>query len=89
MGGVGRDGRRVIDTFSEEWLGDICYLTYRHKNGCNMSFADGHTGSWKWKDIRTMRLIDGELFYLEDYSIDNQDINRLLPVIRGARDRQF
>ena len=35
-------------------------LTNRHNNGCNVSFADGHCEYRKWKDPRTIRLLQGK-----------------------------
>lgn len=91
MEGVGRDGLNFIDTFSNTWLGQILLLTYRHNNGCNISYADGHVEPFKWKDKRTTKLIVGigDDDELTDYAINNADMDRLLPIVRGARDRQF
>ena len=92
MGGVGgKASANPIDTFSKTWEGGLLHFTYRHNHACNMSFADGHVKHWKWKDERTMELMDGSYdpVKFENYSIDNPDIPRLLPLIRGDRDRQF
>ncbi|MHC5181247.1 MAG: hypothetical protein ACYSOW_05175 [Planctomycetota bacterium] len=63
----------------------------RHNNGTNMSFVDGRAEHWKWKDTRTIKVMNGEIGK-DDYkeaSIDNPDITRLLPAIRGVRDKRF
>jgi len=90
MNGCDADGSvETINTYSNTWDGNLGDLTYRHNNGCNMSFADGHVKHWKWMDNRTMEIMDDNLKKLEEYSIDNPDLTRLLPLIRGVRDRQF
>jgi hypothetical protein len=56
-----------------------------------MSFVDGRAEHWKWKDTRTIKVMNGEIGK-DDYkeaSIDNPDITRLLPAIRGVRDKRF
>jgi len=92
MEGVGAAGSVYpIDTFDKHWIVGIKILTYRHSNGCNMSFADGHCKSWKWKDKRTMELMDnaGDSEKRKEFSIGNPDIPPLMEVMRGARNRLF
>lgn len=90
IGGAGRDGFLAIDTYSKTWIKDACRLTDRHNGGCSMSFADGHVERWKWQDKRTIDLEDGQCAIVyEDSSVNNADLDRLLPAIRGARDRQY
>jgi prepilin-type N-terminal cleavage/methylation domain-containing protein/prepilin-type processing-associated H-X9-DG protein len=88
---VGRLGAsEPIDTSSKIWdrlVANSC----RHNNGTNMSFVDGRAEHWKWKDTRTIKVMNGEIGK-DDYkeaSIDNPDITRLLPAIRGVRDKRF
>lgn len=56
-----------------------------------MSFADGHSEPWKWQDERTIEVMQGGFSdaQIEDYSVDNPDIPRLLTVLKGRRDRQW
>ena len=43
------------------WPPGLQGLTNRHRNGCNVSFADAH-GEWiHWKDDRTRKLIQGRI----------------------------
>jgi prepilin-type processing-associated H-X9-DG protein len=56
-------------------------LTNRHRNGCNVSFADGH-GEWiHWKDERTRKLINGLLGDSEEGSKDNADLDYMIDVL--------
>ena len=91
MEGVGPEGSiDPIDTYSKIWNSDISRLTYRHNKGCNMSFADGHSDRWKWKDRRTMLLMDSiGNNDLSTASINNPDLLPLFEAFRGARDRQW
>ena len=42
-----------------EWTGTD--LTLRHMNGCNLSFVDLHCDYYKYKDQKTIRMINNEL----------------------------
>ncbi len=53
-------------------------LTARHRNGCNMSFADGHGAYTRWKDSRTLDLIKGEIEGPNEASFDNADLNQMI-----------
>lgn len=92
MGGVGSDGSFYpINTFTKTWRIGVAILTARHGRGCNMSFADGHSEPWKWQDERTIEVMQGGFSdaQLENYSVNNPDIPRLLTVLKGRRDRQW
>ncbi len=56
-----------------------------------MSFADGHSEPWKWQDERTIKVMRGGYSntQLEEYSVNNPDIPRLMKVLKGRRDRQW
>jgi prepilin-type N-terminal cleavage/methylation domain-containing protein/prepilin-type processing-associated H-X9-DG protein len=66
----------------ERWWDQI---TARHGDGTNLSFADGHSEYWKWKDPRTIDVAEmdynqwqssgrqGEL----SYSPGNEDLHRM------------
>ena len=82
----------LIDTYSKAWGGaGLSPHTCKHNNGANMSFADGRAEHWKWKDPRTIKVMKHEIDVSNypEASIDNPDFMRLLPAIRGPRDRQF
>jgi prepilin-type N-terminal cleavage/methylation domain-containing protein/prepilin-type processing-associated H-X9-DG protein len=58
-------------------------LTNRHRNGCNVSFADGH-GEWThWKDERTRKLIKGLLADAKESSKDNPDLDYMIEALTG------
>jgi prepilin-type N-terminal cleavage/methylation domain-containing protein/prepilin-type processing-associated H-X9-DG protein len=59
-------------------------ITARHSGGCNMSFADFHCEWWRWKDPRTIKFADREIS-ANEASGDNDDIDRLLKLLRGDR----
>jgi prepilin-type processing-associated H-X9-DG protein/prepilin-type N-terminal cleavage/methylation domain-containing protein len=56
-------------------------LTARHRNGCNMSFADGHVAYTRWKDSRTLDLIKGKIADPNEASFDNTDLNNMIKMI--------
>ncbi|MBN1359214.1 MAG: prepilin-type N-terminal cleavage/methylation domain-containing protein [Sedimentisphaerales bacterium] len=69
------------------WSGGLQGTTDRHKNGCNMSFADGH-GEWvHWKDDRTRKLIKGQIADPSEASADNADLAYLVEVLTVTRTR--
>ena len=79
----------MIDTHTKSWGGiGVRPSKCRHNNGMNASFADGSVVHWRWKDPRTIKVMKIEIG-VSEASIDNEDITRLLPAIRGVRDRTF
>jgi len=49
-----------------------------HNRGANLSFADGHTETWRWRDSRTMPLHrPGTVIPLGVASPDNPDVARI------------
>ena len=49
-----------------------------HNRGANVSFVDGHTETWKWRDPRTMpRHFRGVLLPLNASSPNNPDVGRI------------
>ena len=48
-----------------------------HNRGANLSFADGHTESWRWRDLRTMPRHQSKDLPLDQPSANNPDILRL------------
>ena len=60
-------------------------ITARHNNGCNLSFADGHSEYWKYKDRRTVRLaIEATDRQDEiDASVDNPDLAYMVKLLKG------
>ena len=60
---------------------DLQYITTRHNDGCNLSFADGHCEYWKWKDPRTIDLANLKI-EPEDASENNPDLDRLHKVLQ-------
>ncbi len=57
-------------------------ITARHGDGCNISFADGHTEYLKWKDQRTVDLVNLKISE-EDASKDNPDLERMISLLKG------
>jgi prepilin-type processing-associated H-X9-DG protein len=56
----------------------IDYPAMWHEGGANLSFADGHAETWRWRDPRTMpRPRPGQLFPLNVPSPNNPDVARL------------
>jgi len=59
----------------------------RHGKGANMSFADGHSEYWKWKDPRTVEL--GEMPFAEaestrpHYQPENEDLRNAQLAVWG------
>jgi prepilin-type processing-associated H-X9-DG protein len=54
----------------------VDYPADRHNRGVNLSFADGHTETWRWKDRRTMPPHNFGLI-LGVVSPNNPDVARL------------
>jgi len=49
-----------------------------HNRGANLSFADGHTETWRWRDSRTMPLHrTGASIPLAVASPNNPDVARI------------
>jgi len=55
----------------------IDYPADWHNRGVNLSFADGHTETWRWKDRRTMPPHNGQQIPLGVVSPNNPDVARL------------
>jgi len=84
-----------IDIPKQQWKacpcggGNVWSHSTRHNDGSNVSFADGHIDYWRWKDERTVLLIDGLIGSEEEIlqaSIDNDDIPRWIPALRGRHE---
>jgi prepilin-type N-terminal cleavage/methylation domain-containing protein/prepilin-type processing-associated H-X9-DG protein len=56
-------------------------MTARHADGCNMSFGDGHSAYYRWKDPRTLRLIKGLETRVAEVSSDNTDLDLLVRIL--------
>jgi prepilin-type N-terminal cleavage/methylation domain-containing protein/prepilin-type processing-associated H-X9-DG protein len=56
-------------------------MTARHHEGCNMSFADGHSEYYRWKDHRTVKLIKGKIADPNDASSDNVDLDYMVRIL--------
>jgi prepilin-type N-terminal cleavage/methylation domain-containing protein/prepilin-type processing-associated H-X9-DG protein len=56
-------------------------ISARHRDGCNMSFADFHCEHWRWRDRRTIKLAYWEIGPVEasDY---NPDLERLFQSLK-------
>ena len=82
--------------WSYGWSGPFWGGPIHHSNGTCMSFADGHSEYWKWKDPRTIANMQAWLDWLDKvasgtssaFSVpagptDNQDYIRLHAAIWG------
>jgi prepilin-type N-terminal cleavage/methylation domain-containing protein/prepilin-type processing-associated H-X9-DG protein len=51
----------------------------RHADGTTLSFADGHSEGWRWKDARTIELArrEGPGGWAEELHTNNEDLERL------------
>ncbi|MBN2314906.1 MAG: prepilin-type N-terminal cleavage/methylation domain-containing protein [Sedimentisphaerales bacterium] len=65
----------------EQWWDQI---TARHGDGTNVSFADGHSEYWKWKDPRTIEIAKMDYEYWQTIrsgpgsaSIGNHDLQKI------------
>jgi prepilin-type N-terminal cleavage/methylation domain-containing protein/prepilin-type processing-associated H-X9-DG protein len=67
------------------WPPGLQGMTNRHRNGCNLSFADGHGESIHWKDDRTRKLISGLIADPNEASDDNPDLEYMVRVLAGSR----
>lgn len=56
-------------------------MTARHNNGCNMTFADGHSEYRRWRDGRTIKLIKGLIAEPNMASTDNVDLEFAVEVL--------
>ena len=57
-------------------------ITARHSNGYNLSFADSHCESRKWKDSRTVRLANWKTAP-GDASDNNTDLDWMIKKLKG------
>ena len=57
----------------------------RHANGTGLSFADGHSEHWKWRDERTIRLAIevGPGGWRQETQEDNEDLEKLQRAMWG------
>jgi len=57
----------------------------RHGKGTTLSFADGHSEYWKWKDPRTIRLAEevGPLNWRAEKQVGNEDLHRCQRALWG------
>ncbi len=60
-------------------------ITARHLDGCNMSYADGHVGSHRWRDNRTIELANWNFSYND--TKNNKDLDYLIKIMEGPMDR--
>jgi prepilin-type N-terminal cleavage/methylation domain-containing protein/prepilin-type processing-associated H-X9-DG protein len=72
-------------SYAPTWSLNI--ITARHSNGCNLSFADGHCGRWKYKDRRTIKLALEETTRQDeiDASDDNPDLDYMVELLKGPQ----
>ena len=62
-------------------MGDRSFISARHKQGSNFTFADGHAEHWEWKDTRTVGIAlagDVDVNAAADASVGNEDFERML-----------
>lgn len=69
-----------------QWSGIITdyadFMTSRHNNGCNMTFADMHCEYYKWKDPRTLHWIASH--HADDtVQPNNQDMDYMLGLLNN------
>jgi prepilin-type processing-associated H-X9-DG protein len=66
------------DPPNPNWYTIVDYPAMWHERGANLSFADGHTETWRWRDPRTMPPPrPGYLLPLGVSSPNNPDVARL------------
>jgi prepilin-type N-terminal cleavage/methylation domain-containing protein/prepilin-type processing-associated H-X9-DG protein len=77
---------KLIDEAEPQWRStDFCSLTARHSDGCNISYADGHCGYWRYRDPRTILLANYEIDPV-DASEYNPDLEHLVELLEGRRE---
>ena len=74
--------KRVHDLYGELIKAELSRQT---GGGCNLSFADGHCGYWKYKDPRTIRLAIETTDRQDeiDASVDNIDLDYMAELLKG------
>ena len=81
------EGRVTPDSwvifYTEPRWWDVASL--RHANGTCLSFADGHSEHWKWRDERTIRLAIevGPGGWSQEEQKDNEDLEKLQRAMWG------
>lgn len=58
--------------------------TARHHGGCNLSFADLHSESWRYKSPQTIKLASKKITEIVE-SDDNPDMQRLIELLKGKK----
>ncbi|HTI99016.1 MAG TPA: H-X9-DG-CTERM domain-containing protein [Dongiaceae bacterium] len=71
-------GVNAQDDYYKDWWLDI--PADRHRNGANLSFADGHVEHWKWRYSKTGFTVFQQAVNAEDL----QDLRRVQQHIKGA-----
>ena len=72
-------GSYTVSYIQEEWW-DIPPI--RHGDGTNLSFADGHSEYWKWKDPRTIEIGEQQQYHI--LSPSNPDLHRMQKAAWGG-----
>lgn len=75
-----------IDAIPPAWFArDSRNISARHRDGCNVSFADDHGEYWKFEDPRTVALANWEMSP-EEASEANPDLDRMVQLLQGKRE---
>ncbi|MBN1816344.1 MAG: prepilin-type N-terminal cleavage/methylation domain-containing protein [Sedimentisphaerales bacterium] len=73
-----------IDTAEDEWVPMAAMLSARHDGMANLSFADLHVETWRWRDRRTIDFAEGAMPYsvFQTVTFENKDFARLRQLLR-------
>jgi len=75
-----------IDAIPPNWFrSNGRNLTARHRNGTNLSFADGHCDNWKYADPRTVDLANWEISPEDASAGGNIDLDRFVQSLWGKQ----
>lgn len=78
-----------IDTAEDEWVINAVLLSARHDGMVNMSFADLHVESLRWRDSRTIDFAEGSMPFSEFQAatFENRDFATLRQLLRPMNKR--
>jgi prepilin-type processing-associated H-X9-DG protein len=60
----------------------LSFPATRHNNGCTLSFADGHSATWRWREPRTQQIaaMNGWIV-LKSTPVNDRDLSRFFSAI--------
>ncbi len=84
-----------FNVIKDPWVPVWCWqqgqsITARHSDGCNLSFADGHTEFLRWRDKRTVKFANSNVQSSNPSdTINNEDFDTIVRLLWGKIKRPY